>query len=309
MAFLIVSSKGNEGAWKKELLSLSPTLDVRIYPDDGNKEDIEFALAWNPPLGVFQHYPNLKCIASKGAGADHIMKDPDLPTQVKITRVVDDQLTTDMSAYLLSQVLAYMRSLPAYNRQQEKQLWKQHTYRIPAKTTIGIMGMGVLGQDVARQFLELGFNLKGWTRTSKAIDGVEMLYGKQNLADFLGDLDILICLLPLTKETRNILSAQLFKMLPKGAFLINVARGEHLVEEDLLEAIQSEQLAGACLDVFRKEPLPPDHPFWLNDRIIITPHVASITSIANVAPQVLENYNRLQKGLPLLNEVSRATGY
>lgn len=309
MALLIVSGKGNGHKWKDQLTKLNPDLDIRVYPEDKNRDDVEFALAWNPPMGIFRQYPNLKCIASTGAGVDHILKDPELPVNVRITRVVDHRLTKDMSDYLLTYVMAYVRSSDVYIEQQQNRVWLQHAYKVPEKTTIGIMGLGELGEDIALKLIDLGFPVKGWSKTMKQASIIKAYAGEAQLKDFLDEVKVLICLLPLTGDTRNILSKELFDLLPKGAYIINVARGEHLVEQDLLDALASGQLTGACLDVFRKEPLPQDHPFWANNKITITPHVASITSMRNVAPQILENYRRMTAGQSLLNEVSREKGY
>ena len=151
MALLIVTGRANQTDWKNELVKLQPDLDVRIYPLDGNKAEIKFALAWNPPLGVFQQYPNLQCVASTGAGVDHILKDPDLPAGIKITRVVDAQLAADMSTYLVTQVMSHLRLIGLYARQQTQSTWRQHDYGTPETTTIGIMGMGALGKHAAGQ--------------------------------------------------------------------------------------------------------------------------------------------------------------
>lgn len=309
MALVIISNKGNEQVWREQLIKLYPGLDVRIYPDDGKKEDIEFALAWNPPKGVFTSYPNLKCIASTGAGVDHIIKDASIPEDVKISRVIDQRLTKDMTAYILTYILAFMRSSAKYKNQQDRGYWQRYQYRVPESTRIGIMGMGELGRHLAQKLLTLGFPVAGWARSPKANLNVQIYTGEDQFKEFLRDVKILVCLLPLTEETRDILSKNTFNQLSEGAYLINVARGEHLVEKDLLEALEQGQLAGACLDVFRTEPLPADHPFWANEKITITPHVASITSVQNVAPQILENYRRMLAGQPLLNEVSRDRGY
>jgi glyoxylate/hydroxypyruvate reductase A len=171
------------------------------------------------------------------------------------------------------------------------------------------MGFGVLGEDAAGKFRNLGFQVRGWANSPKNIDGIKIFVDKAEFNDFLSKSDILICLLPLTSATVNILNRETFKQLPDGAFIINVARGEHLVEEDLLEAIDEGKLSGACLDVFREEPLPKDHIFWHHPKVTVTPHVASITSPESVAPQIIENYRRLKEGQSLLNVVSREKGY
>ncbi len=306
---IIVKHEVFRHKWQAALQAHDPQLDVRVYPDAGNPEEVDFALAWHPPLGVFKKFSNLKAIASTGAGVDHILKDRDIPQEIIITRVVDKQLTHDMTSYLIAQVYGHLRNLAEYKVLQGQHTWRPRKYRTESQVRVGIMGMGVLGRDAALKFKQLGFKVLGWSRSAKDITGVTVLAGQERLDEFLQQTDILICLLPLTAQTRNILNKQTFAMLPAGALVINVARGEHLVEEDLLAALDSGHLQGACLDVFREEPLPPDHPFWGHPQITITPHVASITSPDSVAPQIVENYHRLKEGRPLQNVVSRQSGY
>ncbi len=295
--------------WATALQAQDPGLPVSVYPEVTDSGAVDFALAWRPPQGVFNRFPNLKVIASAGAGVDHILKDPDISPEITITRVVDRQLTHDMTSYLIAQVYGYLRNLPGYHDLQRQEKWQPGKYLMERQARIGIMGMGVLGQDAALKLRQLGFPVKGWSRSPKEVAGIEVLAGEARLKEFLQHTDVLICLLPLTAKTRNILNRQTFQALPGGAFVINVARGEHLVEEDLLAALESGHLAGACLDVFREEPLPQGHPFWRHPNIIITPHVASITSPESVAPQIVANYHRLQRGEPLQNVVSRQAGY
>ena len=174
---------------------------------------------------------------------------------------------------------------------------------------IGIMGMGQLGADAARKLVQLDFKVAGWSRTPKSIDGVESYAGNEALDDFLSRSDVLICLLPLTAVTRGILNRGLFQKLPAGAYLINVARGAHLIEEDLVTALDAGHLSGACLDVFQTEPLPPDHPFWSHPNIMITPHISSITDPLAVMPQILDNYRSMKTGKPLKHVIDVDRGY
>ena len=291
------------------LQNLEPGLNVGIHPHDVNRDEVVFALAWRPPLGVFKDYPNLKWITSTGAGVDHILRDPDLPEDLPITRIVDERLTDDMTSYLVAQVMCHMRNVSHYKLLQINNEWQPKRYRDKVKTSIGIMGFGELGKDAAEKFRDLGFSVFGWAKTVKNVEGIKVYVGEEGFNEFLSNADILICLLPLTADTVNILNRDTFKQLPDGAFIINVARGEHLVEKDLLEAIDEGKLSGASLDVFRVEPLPKDHKFWHHPRITVTPHVASITSPQSVAPQIIENYRRLRDGTPLLNVISREKGY
>ncbi|MHC2993329.1 dehydrogenase [Pontibacter sp. HJ8] len=309
MSILIINQGRYLGHWVTALTERRPGLDVRVYPDAGSPDEIEFALAWNHPLGAFKEFPNLKCIASTGAGVDHILRDPELPAQVQVTRIVDDNLTQDMATFVVAQVLNHMRDLHGYKAAQNTSSWKQKRYLRTQDVTIGVMGMGVLGSHTALQLSQLGFKVLGWSRSAKLLEGIGAYAGPEELDAFLSSSNILICLLPLTKETANILNKQTFEKLPQDAFVINVARGEHLVEEDLIEMLDKGHLSGASLDVFRTEPLPEEHPFWSHPKINVTPHIASVTDPASAVSQVLENYDRLRNGEDLLNLVSRTKGY
>ena len=306
MSFLIILPKRDPKIWIEALKSSDKTLEVETYPNIKDPEAVEFILSWKHPHGIFKKFPNLKVIASVGAGIDHIISDPDIPAHIKITRMVDTQLTQDMSNFVLSLVLDRIRDISFYHCHHK---WEPKMYQRPEELQVGIMGMGVLGIAVAQRLINNGFRVKGWSKTPKKIAGLDSFHGQEQLDNFLKKTDILICLLPLTSETENILNKDLFKKLPKNAYLINVARGRHLVEKDLTEALRSGQLSGASLDVFREEPLPPDHDFWKEPKIRITPHIASITNPSTVAPKIIENYRNMKNGKPLKNVVSRETGY
>ncbi|MDT0677095.1 2-hydroxyacid dehydrogenase [Autumnicola musiva] len=309
MSFLIVSPGRDPQPWIEALKNQHPGLDIYVYPEDHNKEEVEFALAWNHPRGLFKNYPNLKVVASMGAGVDHITSDKELPEHVKITKVVDDQLTTDMSDFVLSLVMDHTRRLSIYKDQKKEKSWNRTPYKRPRNVTVGIMGVGVLGSAVGEKLSANGFNVLGWAKSEKDKQDMNTYCGQEGLEEFLSKSNVLVCLLPLTSKTENILNADVFEKLPKGAYVINVARGEHLVEQDLLEMIGSGHLSGAALDVFREEPLPENHPFWENSEILITPHIASVTSAESVMPQIIENYERMKEGEPLKNVVERDKGY
>lgn len=307
MALLFIPGKFNPALWVQELKKIDPNLDIRVWPETGNPNDIDFALVWTYPPGELIKYPNLKCISSLGAGVDHIFNDPDRPKHVPIVRVIDKLLVRDMTQYIALAVLNYTRSFDIYYQQQKQNEWKAH----PPKNeiTIGLMGLGELGTDAAKKLMTLRFKTLGWSKTPKKIAKMKCFHGKQQFHEFLSQSQILINLLPLTPETKNILNKDTFAHLPKGAYLINAARGRHLVEQDLINALDQEQLAGACLDVFHTEPLPKEHPFWQHPKIRITPHVASVTNPKSVAAQIVKNYHRLQSGKPLLRQVNLEKGY
>ncbi|MHA6279600.1 2-hydroxyacid dehydrogenase [Salinimicrobium sp. CAU 1759] len=306
MSFLIVSSQRDPKDWVEALKAEAPDLDLEVYPEVKDPAKVEFVLSWKHPHGIYKDYPNLKVIASMGAGIDHIIEDPDIPEHIKITRVIDEQLTKDMSVFVLSLILDHLRNLSFHYCSKE---WNPKKYLRPEDVQVGIMGMGILGVGVAETLIRNHFNVTGWSRTKKEILGVTTFHGNEQLQEFLEDSRVLVNLLPLTSETKNILNKDLFQKLPEGAYVINVARGPHLVEEGLVEMIEKGHLSGAALDVFRKEPLPEDHPFWSNDKIKITPHIASVTLPKTVVPQILDNYHRMKEGKELENVVSREKEY
>lgn len=305
MAVLVISPGKDPEAWVRELRNQHPGMNVYSYPEQHNKEEVEYAISWRHPRGIFKNYPNLKVIASMGAGVDHITSDPDLPENVKITRIVDKQLRVDMSVFVLALILEHLRGLSYHHNNST---WEQKPYKRIQDTRVGILGLGELGTGVVENLLRNGFQVSGYARSKKDIAGATT-YSGEELDEFLDDLDILVCLLPLTNQTENFLNRELFDKLPKGAYLINVARGEHLVEQDLLDSVNTGQLSGASLDVFRKEPLPEEHPFWEHPRIHITPHIASVTDPKEVVPQLIENYERMTEGEELKNVVTMSRGY
>jgi glyoxylate/hydroxypyruvate reductase A len=309
MAFLIIAPNIKVTSWVKHLSRLDPGIDIRIWPEAGNADDIEFALTWHHPPGEFRKYKNLKCIASLGAGVDHILSDPDLPDGVPVTRVVEHSMVQSMSEYVVLSVLNYCRQFDDYRADQAQKQWHPRKPRLAENTRIGILGFGQLGADAAKKLSNLGFRVAGWSRRPKNIAEGQCFAGEEALANFLSRTHILICLLPLTPATKGILNRKTFEKLPDGAYVINVARGQHLVESDLIDALDSGQLTGACLDVFDVEPLPPDHPFWAHPKIKVTPHISSITFPKAVAPQIIENYQRAKTGKSPLHVVDAERGY
>jgi glyoxylate/hydroxypyruvate reductase A len=308
MALLFKSGSSRTPWWVEEFKRQAPDLDVRIWPDVGQHDYIEFALVWLPEPGELKRYKNLKAIFSLGAGVDHLFKDPELP-RLPITRVVDINLTRRMTEYVVCQVLRHHRQQPAYEEQQRRAHWGELKQPAADQRTVGIMGLGVLGVDAAEKLAALGFNMIGWSRTRKSVPGVKSFAGAAEMTAFLGQSEILVCLLPLTKETENILDAAAFAAMPKGASFVNVARGQHVVDEDLLAALDSGHVSHATLDVFRKEPLPSDHPYWRHGSVTITPHCASYTDPRTVISQVIDNMRRSKAGQPLLNTVNMDLGY
>lgn len=309
MALLFLSSADSAASWTTELAKHLPETEVRVWPEIGDPARIEAALVWRPPHGLLAEFPNLKLIASLGAGVDHIFSDPSLPAGVPVVRLVDPYMTVAMSEYVLFQVLRLHRQDPLYLQQQRERAWRPRRQPNAEARRVGILGLGALGADAALRLKVAGFDIAGWSRSDKRIPGILCLHGAHGLSELLARSEILVCLLPLTPETEGILDRRLFAALPRGASIVNCARGAHLVEEDLLAALDGGQLSAAVLDVFREEPLPPDHPFWRHPRVIVTPHVAAATHPPTAAPIVAENLRRRREGRPLLNEADRTRRY
>lgn len=309
---LIAPAKNNLDYWKKKLQEEARqkglNLEIWIGAEVPEVEKVQMAVVWKHPHESLYRFPNLKVVASMGAGVDHIMKDPSLPAHLAVTRIVDGQLAQSMSNYLLAAVLNHHKRLWEYLPLQEKKEWG-YSDEPERSVQVGILGMGALGKDIAKKLHSLGFQVAGYSQSRKALDGVRSFAGEEELKPFLQLVNVLICLLPLTKETQNFLNIRLFEKCRKGTFLINVARGEHLVDEDLLMALDKGFLCGAMLDVFRKEPLPKEHPFWERPEVVLTPHIASITKPDAAIPQLVENYRRLQAGEALQNTINRSKGY
>lgn len=295
--------------WRQALLTLQTDLDIRVWPEVGNLQEIEFALVWNHPIGALTNFPHLKAIASLGAGVDHVMADPHLKKSVPIVRVVDPYMANDIVQYVTAMVLHYVKRMDHWALMQQQKKWNKEPPFSLADQTIGIMGLGFLGGKAAHILKQLGLKVIGWSQSPKQLSDIQTYAGEAGFADFLSQSHLLVCMLPLTQSTRHILNRQTFAQLPKGAYLINVGRGAHLVENDLLDALETGQLNGACLDVFSQEPLPADHPFWAQTKIRVTPHIASVTNAATAAKQVLENYRRVLTGSALLNLVDIDKGY
>jgi len=307
MALMFLSADDPPEAWRAALLAVIPDLDFRIWPEVGDPAEIDIALVWQPPPGELARYPNLRAILSLGAGIDGLLAQPGLP-DVPIARMVDPSLTRTMTEYVLLAALRHHRQFDRFEREQRAVRW---SYAFPpqaADRRVGVMGLGMLGAAAAVSLAAHGFPVAGWSREAKQL-GIDSFAGCDGLAAFLARTDILVCLLPLTRDTAGILNAGTFAGLPRGAYVINVARGAHLVEADLIAALDSGQLAGATLDVLGEEPLPPENPLWRHPKVLITPHVASYASPRTAAEGVAENIRRARTGQPLLHQVDRERGY
>lgn len=309
MVLVFFSNADSAADWRRELARHLPDLDFRVWPEIGDPSEIDAALVWRPPPGLLERLPNLRLIASLGAGVDHIFVNPSLPPDVPVVRLVDPYMTAAMSEYVQLQVLRLHRGDLRYLAQQRQGIWHQWPQVNAAERRVGVLGLGVLGGDAALKLEVLGFDVAGWSRNAKKLAGIRCFHGADGLAALAERSEILVCLLPLTPATEGILDARLFERLPRGAALVNCGRGRHLVEADLLAALASGQLGAAVLDVFRDEPLAPNHPFWRHERILVTPHVAASTNPATAALAVVDNLRRLAEGRPLANRVESSERY
>lgn len=297
---------GGAEPWLKILTPLATDFELRVWPDAGSCEEVDYVITWAQPDGFLTKFPNLKGVHCTGAGIDRLLADPQLP-DVPIARMVDDSLLIGMNEFVLAQALHYHRAMPAYRTAQAAHAWTPIHVPLARERTVGIMGLGQLGIGSARTLSAAGFTVRGWSRTVKSIDGMET-FDAPALPQFLRGCDILVCLLPLTAQTEGILNAGLFSNL-SGASLINVGRGGHLVEADLIPALDCGHLAAATLDVFRAEPLPADSPFWDDPRVTITPHASAFTHPETAAVKIVANLRRAFAGKPMRDLIDHTNGY
>jgi glyoxylate/hydroxypyruvate reductase A len=308
MSIVLIHQRSDLNRFKKLLQKQLPSTSIFLYDEVENPDEVEFAITWKHKHGAFSKFKNLKVIASFGAGVYHIISDSNLPKDVKITKIVNDQLTKDMCDFVLMNCLNFIRNTPFHFKNQELMKWEATAYQPPKEVNVGVLGLGTLGKAVAETLVSRNFKVRGWSNSKKEIDGVES-YTKTELNSFLQQTNILICLLPLTEETKNILNKDVFDQLPKNTCLINVARGQHLDEKDLQKAIEDGIIKTAFIDVFNEEPLPKEHWFWKNEAVQITPHIASLTKPEEVVTQLAENYKRFKSGKSLKYEINKIKSY
>ncbi|MGP3005851.1 glyoxylate/hydroxypyruvate reductase GhrA [Serratia marcescens] len=303
----------NAQEWLAGIKQRLPQAEIREW-QRGDERPADYALVWRPPHEMLANRRDLKAVFALGAGVDAILdqerKHPGtLSAGVPLLRLEDTGMAQQMQEYALSYVLRYFRRFDEYQALQQRQEWQPLDPHSLDDFTIGILGAGVLGQSVARKLTEFGFSVRCWSRSAKQIDGVQSFAGEAQRAAFLDGVKLLINLLPNTPETVGILNRELFAQLSSGAYLINIARGAHLVEADLLAALEQGQLAAATLDVFAREPLPQDHPFWRHPRVTITPHIAAITLPQQAMDQIAANIRALEAGHAPAGVVDRQRGY
>lgn len=309
MQLLFLSTTSKPAVWVGPLSAALPDDTIHVYPDVDDPGAIECAIVAVPPPGVLTGFPNLRLIQSLWVGVESLLTDTTLPTDVPLARLVDPGMTETMTETVLQHVLNAHRSYEEYREQQAARLWRQVPQVRASARRVGLLGLGELGSAAARALAGLGFDVAGWSRQPKDLAGIGSFTGPEGFLPFLARTEILVCLLPLTATTRGILDARAFAALPRGATIINLARGGHIDDDDLLAALDAGQVGRAVLDVFNIEPLPTEHPYWRHPRVVVLPHMAAETDPQTAVAQVAENLRRLKAGEPLLNVVDRAAGY
>ncbi|WP_018318570.1 glyoxylate/hydroxypyruvate reductase A [Bradyrhizobium sp. WSM2793] len=294
--------------WARFFAERAPDVPFRLWPDIGDPANVRYLVAWVPPDDIATTFPNLELVFSVGAGVDQFDATK-VPAHIPLVRMLEPGIAETMVEYVTMAVLGLHRDLLDFIDQQKQQVWREIRITPAKRRRVGVMGLGQLGQAVLERLKAFGFPLSGWNRSAREIEGVTCHVGADALPDFLAQSDILVCLLPLTDETRGILNADLFARLPHGASLVNVGRGPHLIEADFLAALDSGALSGAVLDVTEPEPLPEGHPFWSHPRILLTPHNASMTTPDTAVDFVLDVIDRHRRGEELPGRVDRTRGY
>lgn len=294
--------------WSRLITDLAPDLDFRIWPDIGNASDVKYLITWEPPENIPQLFPNLQAVFSTGAGVDQFDMSR-LPDHIPLVRMIESGIIDGMVEYVTMSVLALHRNLPAYLRAQAQQRWEPALFPPAHRIRVGVLGLGVLGQAVIRNLQHFGYTCMGWSRSGRAVESIPTFGGNAGLKDMLAQTDILVCLLPLTTETQGFLNAKRFGQLPRSASLVHVGRGGHLIEGDLLEALDTGHLAHAIVDVTPQEPLPADNPLWSHPNVWITPHIASITQPETAVQSFIDNVRRIEANQTPHGLVDRSKGY
>lgn len=294
--------------WAEALRRALPHGSVHEWAP-GNAPQCDYAVCWKPPAAFFAGQPRLKAILNIGAGADALLSDPNLPAHVPVIRLDDAGMAAQMEEYVAWCALTFLRRMHDYANLQAAQSWERLAPCARDTFTIGIMGMGVLGQRVASFMRDLGFPVRGWSLSGRTIDGVKSFAGTAALDAFLAETRLLVCLLPLTAMTRGILGRETLSKLPSGAYLVNIARGGHMVEEEILGLLDSGHLAGAALDVFPVEPLPAASALWRHPKVVVTPHVSAMTLIDESMTQIATKIMGLERGAAVVGVIDRDRGY
>lgn len=294
--------------WQQAVAAALPEVRWFTWPNVPDPDAVDGIITWTLPKDYQTLLPNLKAIFSVGAGVDQF-EPASLAAEIKLVRMIDPSIAKQMQTYILNAVMMLNREQFRYLRQASQALWQAHPVKLPNECIVTILGLGTLGCSVATMLKQIGFNVQGWSRSEKFIDGVTTHYGDEGLKTLLPSTDILVSLLPLTQDTRGILNERLLSQLPKGAALINAGRGEQLVNDDLLYLLDAGYLSEAVLDVFDEEPLPATHAFWSHPNVHVTPHMATITRNDTAAIRLVENLKLWIQNKPMVGEVDKSRGY
>ncbi|MGB7391428.1 2-hydroxyacid dehydrogenase [Marinomonas sp.] len=304
---LITNNEKYTARLKAAFLERRPEINVLVAGDD-RAEQAHMALCWHPEADLLTRYPNLKCLHSVAAGVDHLGTTL-LTSGLPVCRVVDDHQKQGMLEYVLWGALTVQRNFDKISANQSESKWQGFRQRPASDIRVSVLGLGELGQFVARGLAQFGYTVSGWSRSPKNLDGIRCYHGPEGLTELLKETELLVNLLPLSPATKGILNKDLFNKMPEGGYIINVGRGGHLISGDLIDAIDSGHLRGALLDVFDQEPLPATDPLWTTKGVIITPHLASDASLPTIIEQVADNVlNFVSKG-ELNNQIDLVRGY
>jgi glyoxylate/hydroxypyruvate reductase len=307
---LFYTAASNTAAWVDALSRAMPGASISLWPDDATGETgADYALVWKPPAELLAKLRSTKAIFNLGAGVDSLESIPRSLQAVPLIRLEDAGMAEQMAEYVVHAVLRRYREFDIYAQSQRGAIWQPRHRLDKSGFRVGILGMGVLGVAAAAALASFGFPIDGWSRSRKQISEVRSFAGRAELGEFLGRCRVLVCMLPLTAETRGMLNRVTLSQLSPGAYVVNVSRGALLIDEDLLALIESGALAGATLDVFQEEPLPPSHAFWHHPSITVTPHVSAVTRIEESVAQIAAKIRRLEAGLPVSGVVDRARCY
>ena len=314
MTILLHTTGTDQAPWLAALKSRAPGLQVVNLNDIDRFTEVRQAWVWKPPAGLLGRLPNLELIVNLGAGVDAILADETVPLAIPIMRAVDPNITMRMTEWIVLQVLFHHRQMPAYQAQQRRQVWRDLEQKAASAVTVGVMGMGALGQSAAKALRSLGFDVVGWSRMPKDVPGIEVHSGNAGLTPFLGRSDMLVCLLPLTPETTGVITYEVLLRLrrtgPLGApVFINAGRGGQQVGADILRALDDGTLAGASLDVFEAEPLPASSLLWSHPNVVVTPHVAADSDPEAMTAYILAQLAQQEAGGTMDNLVDRKQGY
>jgi glyoxylate/hydroxypyruvate reductase A len=309
MRILLYRADGLCEPWVRDFAEALPRCETVVWHEGMREAVCDYAVLWAPPAALLAQLTHVKAIFVAGAGVDAVLKFGNALPDAPIIRLGDAGMGVQMAEYVTHAVLRYFRRFDDYEKQARRGIWAPLPEFDKHEFTVGVLGMGVLGSRVLDALGHFGFPLRGWSRTPKDVDGVACYAGMDSLAEFLAGTRVLVCMLPLTPETTNLLDRARLSLLPQGAYLINVARGALVAEPDLLTLIRSGHLAGATLDVFRNEPLPAPHPFWDEPRITMTPHISALTVRHDSVRQIAGKIGKLEHGEPVADVVDRTRGY